>query len=360
MSTAPRANQARPPTARRPAARRVLHRHEVCIGCKACEVACKEWNDDPEGRPRLHGRSYDNTGALGASTWRHVAFVEMERPLGPPDTGRRRRRCGRPALAVPRTSASTASNAGCLEVCPTGRHLPHRGRHGLRPGRRLQRLRLLRRRVPVRRHRPARGRRRPFKCTFCYDRTAGAHTGVRQGVPDRVDPVRTARRAARARDGRVEVLHERGTTGPSSMATDAGASGTGRLLPARRQARGLRAAARPGDADTRRPGYVAVGRRGRRRPGRSRRRRLLEEPPMTRSRTTPTASTARTTARRARPAPGWPAGAGVRVVPPGRGPQLLRPTDPEAAGVEAGRFPGTSSPAAWPARSAVLAAGAPT
>src|SRR3712207_6589752 len=58
----------------------------VCIGCKACEVACKEWNLVPSASggeqpgtdgQQLTGMSYDNTGALGASTWRHVAFIEQ-------------------------------------------------------------------------------------------------------------------------------------------------------------------------------------------------------------------------------------------------------------------------------------------
>ncbi|MEV1007324.1 4Fe-4S dicluster domain-containing protein [Streptomyces sp. NPDC049881] len=54
----------------------------VCIGCKACEVACKEWNAVPEDGLLLTGMSYDNTGGLGASTWRHVAFIEQTKPLG--------------------------------------------------------------------------------------------------------------------------------------------------------------------------------------------------------------------------------------------------------------------------------------
>ena len=55
----------------------------VCIGCKACEVACKEWNGIPEDGLEMLGMSYDNTGALGASTWRHVAFIEQpRRPTG--------------------------------------------------------------------------------------------------------------------------------------------------------------------------------------------------------------------------------------------------------------------------------------
>jgi len=65
----------------------------VCIGCKACEVACKEWNHVPEDGINLLGMSYDNTGGLGASTWRHVAFIEQIKrpgdavPARPADAG---------------------------------------------------------------------------------------------------------------------------------------------------------------------------------------------------------------------------------------------------------------------------------
>jgi formate dehydrogenase iron-sulfur subunit len=52
----------------------------VCIGCKACEVACKEWNAIPATMGELSGNSYDNTGGLGANTWRHVAFIEQRVP----------------------------------------------------------------------------------------------------------------------------------------------------------------------------------------------------------------------------------------------------------------------------------------
>jgi len=48
----------------------------VCIGCKACEVACKEWNNLPADNIGLTGQSYDNTGALSANSWRHVNFIE--------------------------------------------------------------------------------------------------------------------------------------------------------------------------------------------------------------------------------------------------------------------------------------------
>ncbi|MFF1282827.1 4Fe-4S dicluster domain-containing protein [Streptomyces sp. NPDC058299] len=59
----------------------------VCIGCKACEVACKEWNAVPEDGLELTGMSYDNTQRLGADTWRHVAFIEQRKPFGGQEPG---------------------------------------------------------------------------------------------------------------------------------------------------------------------------------------------------------------------------------------------------------------------------------
>ena len=52
----------------------------VCIGCKACEVACKSWNQLPAragGQTEMSGQSYDNTLRLSGNTWRHVKFVEQ-------------------------------------------------------------------------------------------------------------------------------------------------------------------------------------------------------------------------------------------------------------------------------------------
>src|SRR3978361_361208 len=72
----------------------------VCIGCKACEVACKEWNMVPEDGLNMLGSSYDNTGALGASTWRHVAFIEQSAPARPPVTD-----LGMPSFSLPGAEA---------------------------------------------------------------------------------------------------------------------------------------------------------------------------------------------------------------------------------------------------------------
>ncbi len=98
----------------------------VCIGCKACEVACKEWNLVPEDGLNFTGESYDNTGALGASTWRHVLFLEQDRARGPqvagPMTGKDRN--GRTEDPFRWLFLSDVCKhcevAGCLESCPTG------------------------------------------------------------------------------------------------------------------------------------------------------------------------------------------------------------------------------------------------
>src|SRR5262249_52385139 len=66
-----------------PAARGFFTDTSLCIGCKACEVACKEWNNVPDDGLAFLGSSYDNTGALGASTWRHVAFIEQAKKGAP-------------------------------------------------------------------------------------------------------------------------------------------------------------------------------------------------------------------------------------------------------------------------------------
>jgi formate dehydrogenase iron-sulfur subunit len=94
----------------------------VCIGCKACEVACKIWNAVPEDGIELTGMSYDNTGGLGASTWRHVAFIEqIQRPgqAAGPDSGAVGGADGSRWLMSSNVCKHCTESA-CLDVCPTG------------------------------------------------------------------------------------------------------------------------------------------------------------------------------------------------------------------------------------------------
>ena len=134
----------------------------LCIGCKACEVACKQWNQLPDDGFLFTGMSYDNTGQLGASTWRHVAFVERPdrlpgqgsprdgtgagtlafaptRPAGQPGTtslladfiapshvespvplGPTQRALSNFAWLMMSDVCKHCERAGCLEACPTG------------------------------------------------------------------------------------------------------------------------------------------------------------------------------------------------------------------------------------------------
>jgi formate dehydrogenase iron-sulfur subunit len=90
----------------------------VCIGCKACEVACKEWNAVPEDGLELTGMSYDNTVGLGASTWRHVAFIEQPVTLDAAPSAPARAEGVRWLMASDVCKHCTES--ACLDVCPTG------------------------------------------------------------------------------------------------------------------------------------------------------------------------------------------------------------------------------------------------
>jgi formate dehydrogenase iron-sulfur subunit len=49
----------------------------VCIGCKACEVACKQWNQIAADGLNWTGNSYDNTDEMSATSWRHVKSIEQ-------------------------------------------------------------------------------------------------------------------------------------------------------------------------------------------------------------------------------------------------------------------------------------------
>src|SRR3954464_16044438 len=110
----------------------------LCIGCKACEVACKEWNQVPDANLGFSGDSYDNSRELGADRWRHVAFIEQRVPVDADAAA------DSLVTAAPRGQLAEESglqtyqegdgfrwlmasdvckhctHAACLDVCPTG------------------------------------------------------------------------------------------------------------------------------------------------------------------------------------------------------------------------------------------------
>jgi formate dehydrogenase iron-sulfur subunit len=190
----------------------------LCIGCKACEVACKEWNRLPDDGIEWRGLSYDHTGSLGHSTWRHVKFVEAlgtrhkalsgesQAPDGVPSA-----ECLVPTWDFSSDVCKHCEHAGCLDACPTGSIVRTEfGGVFIQPdvcngcgycvvscpfG-------------VVDRH-PSDGR--AFKCTFCYDRQkAGLVPACAKACPTEsilfgeIDALRTRATA------RVEELHARG------------------------------------------------------------------------------------------------------------------------------------------------------
>jgi formate dehydrogenase iron-sulfur subunit len=110
----------------------------ICIGCKACEVACKEWNHVPEEIEGWTGHSYDHSIDLGANRWRHVAFIEQKKPLGADAAAESLVEAAERANAVDGWGLDTyqdgdgmrwlmasdvckhCTSAACLDVCPTG------------------------------------------------------------------------------------------------------------------------------------------------------------------------------------------------------------------------------------------------
>ncbi len=89
----------------------------LCIGCKACEVACKQWNQLPAKEPVWTGSSYDNTGGLSAIAWRHVQFIEEIG--GRPSDGRYS-----PNLPLFENRVAEAKSNGAILQTPLGTALP--------------------------------------------------------------------------------------------------------------------------------------------------------------------------------------------------------------------------------------------
>jgi formate dehydrogenase iron-sulfur subunit len=190
----------------------------ICIGCKACEVACKEWNQVPEDGLRFTGWSYDNTMGLGADTWRHVAFIEQQVP----DADMR--------WLMSSDVCKHCTEAACLDVCPTGSLFRTEfdtvvvqedicnGCGYCIPA------------CPYGVIDQRQGDGRAWKCTLCYDRlSVGSDPACAQACPTEsiqfgpLDELRE--RAAR----RVEVLHERGVADARlyGESPDDGVGGTG-------------------------------------------------------------------------------------------------------------------------------------
>ncbi|MBM0235431.1 4Fe-4S dicluster domain-containing protein [Micromonospora sp. STR1_7] len=204
----------------------------VCIGCKACEVACKEWNGVPESGLDLLGMSYDNTGALTANSWRHVAFIEQPRPadvLGEPvATAPGPEFLGMPGAQPPGRGSGAegrtdfrwlmmsdvckhCTHAACLDVCPTGSLFRTEFGTVVVQEDICNGCGYCISACPYGVIDQRKGDGRAWKCTLCYDRLgAGMTPACAQACPTesiQYGPLEELRERAAAR---VQTLHERG------------------------------------------------------------------------------------------------------------------------------------------------------
>lgn len=180
----------------------------LCIGCKACEVACKEWNEVPADGYVFSGASYDNTLALGHSTWRHVKFVERD-----PRPGLGGNAPEHVTWEFSSDVCKHCENAGCLESCPTGSIVRTEfGGVYVQPdicngcG-----YCVVNCPFGVIDRRPDDGR--AFKCTFCYDRQkAGLQPACAKACPTQSILFGDLDELQRLADERIAALHANGMT----------------------------------------------------------------------------------------------------------------------------------------------------
>src|SRR5512135_2543922 len=75
-----------------------------CIGCKACQVACMEWNDTRDAIGTNHG-VYDNPMDLTENSWTVMRYSEVETERGL-------------EWLIRKDGCMHCANPGCLKACP--------------------------------------------------------------------------------------------------------------------------------------------------------------------------------------------------------------------------------------------------
>jgi formate dehydrogenase iron-sulfur subunit len=178
----------------------------LCIGCKACEVACKEWNGISADGFDWSGFSYDNTGAVGHSTWRHVKFVEHE-----PEPGFGGNAGDLNSWAFSSDVCKHCEVAGCLEACPTGSIVRTEfGGVYVQPDV-CNGCAYCVVACPFGVIQKNKDDGRAFKCTFCYDRQkVGLTPACAKACPTESIKYGEIGELQRAAKGRIEELNRRG------------------------------------------------------------------------------------------------------------------------------------------------------
>jgi formate dehydrogenase iron-sulfur subunit len=192
----------------------------VCIGCKACEVACKQWNQLPSDGFKWTGNSYDNTAELSATSWRHVKFVE-QLPENPAPADSRRSLdvlpLGEPAQGrwlMMSDVCKHCQTAPCQQACPTGAIIHNEFANVYIQGDICNGCSYCVAACPFGVITRASFDGHSHKCTLCYDRQRdGLVPACAKACPTQsiqFGPVDELRERARKR---AEELHRRGTPG---------------------------------------------------------------------------------------------------------------------------------------------------
>src|SRR4051794_17570153 len=195
----------------------------VCIGCKACEVACKQWNQLPADGFEWTGNSYDNTGQLSATSWRHVKFIEQFAPTPSANGEGTSTRIALDVIPSPTPQnrwlmmsdvCKHCVTAPCQQACPTGAILHNEFENVYIQPDICNGCSYCIAACPFGVITRASFDGHSHKCTLCYDRQKdGLVPACAKACPTasiQFGPVEELRERARKR---VEELHRRGVTG---------------------------------------------------------------------------------------------------------------------------------------------------
>ncbi|WP_179038139.1 formate dehydrogenase subunit beta [Limnobaculum xujianqingii] len=170
----------------------------TCIGCKACQVACSEWNDIRDEVGHNVG-VYDNPTDLTAKSWTVMRFSEVEEN-------------GKLEWLIRKDGCMHCSDPGCLKACPSAGAIVQyangivdfQSEHCIGCGYCIVGC-------PFNIPRLNKEDNRVYKCTLCVDRvTVGQEPACVKTCPTGAIHFGTKQQMVEMAEGRITELHTRG------------------------------------------------------------------------------------------------------------------------------------------------------